>query len=211
VVRRRHACFFLAWAQRGRTKLRGPNQRLWLARLEREHDNLWAALEWVLADPGGAELGLRLAAALAPFWSIRGYFTEGREWLARTLERSGGTPAPLHAEALLCAGALAPNHGDYAIARALCKASLALFRELGDQQNMAWSLAILGHTAEWQSDYTAARSFLEESLPLLREVNDTWRMAAVVSRMVFAASHQGDLAAARAVRGKPGGRPGIGR
>jgi predicted ATPase len=62
-VRQRHAEFFLALAEEAEPELLGPHQEAWLERLEREHDNLRAALRWLL-DEKEAELALRLAGAL---------------------------------------------------------------------------------------------------------------------------------------------------
>ena len=75
-VRDRHRDWFLAFAERAERALQGPDQALWLKRLEAEHDNLRAALEWSSADP---ETGLRLASALWPFWYLRGYVSKERE------------------------------------------------------------------------------------------------------------------------------------
>src|SRR5258706_155752 len=104
-ARRAHAYYFLALAERAGPALRGQDQRAWIFRLEREHDNLRAALRWLLDQsvPEGSdttaerEAGLRLAGALGYFWYVRGYHTEGRRWLeealARTPQREGGESA----------------------------------------------------------------------------------------------------------------------
>jgi predicted ATPase len=47
-VRDRHAAFFLALAEEAEPELTGPQQRVWVERLEGEHDNLREALSWVL-------------------------------------------------------------------------------------------------------------------------------------------------------------------
>jgi predicted ATPase len=57
-VRGRHTAFFLALAEEAEPELAGPEQRLWVERLEGEHDNLREAVSWVL-DRGETEPGLR--------------------------------------------------------------------------------------------------------------------------------------------------------
>ena len=62
----------------------------WLERLEREHDNLLAALGWA-REQKAAEVALRLCGALWRFWYTRGYLSEGRRWIDQALAmvRSG--------------------------------------------------------------------------------------------------------------------------
>jgi predicted ATPase len=85
-IRRRHANFFLALAEEAEPRFRGPGATTSLGRLETEHDNIRAALSWLL-ESGEAELGLRLGATLLWFWSARGYWSEGARWLEEALAK----------------------------------------------------------------------------------------------------------------------------
>src|SRR5262249_13040543 len=90
VAQRRHAEFFLRAAEHVRGAEASPRAQEALAYLERERDNLRAALAWSQTPGGDQELGLQLGVALGWFWKIRGYFTEGREHLARLLAADPG-------------------------------------------------------------------------------------------------------------------------
>ena len=85
----RHRDYFLALAEEAEPKLRGAEQAAWLRRLEAEHDNLRAALEWGLVDAKPSS-GFRLCGALQQFWTTRGHVSEGRAWCARVLAQRGG-------------------------------------------------------------------------------------------------------------------------
>ena len=63
-------------------QLRGPDQLTWLSCLETEHDNLRTAFAWWnLIGRTRCDFGIALAAGLGEFWSLRGYYSEGRQWL----------------------------------------------------------------------------------------------------------------------------------
>ena len=98
-TRGRHAAFFLALAEEAEPELSGTQQGLWVERLEGEHDNLRAALSWVLEREEG-ELGLRFGGALWRFWTARGYISEGLGWLESVLASSGPRVAPPRVKAL---------------------------------------------------------------------------------------------------------------
>jgi len=101
-ARRRHFDYFVALAERAEPELRKANVLEWLDRLEAEHDNLRAALDWAAdADAQGVA---RLAGALHRFWDARGYFVEGFDRLERAVAlHTPKTPrdfAPCSAQAL---------------------------------------------------------------------------------------------------------------
>jgi non-specific serine/threonine protein kinase len=195
-LRGRHRDYFLALAEEA--DVYGPEQGACLERLEAEHDNLRAALEWCQTQEAGVEAGLRLAAALWWFWLIRAYFSEGRAYLAAVLTRQGAAErTQLRANALRAAGLLAHEQGDYAAARPLIEQSLAIFQELGDKRRIALSLYSLGRVALVQGEYGAAKPLFEQSLAILREVGPGFGLT--LTNLGVVAYKQGEYRAARAL------------
>ncbi len=191
-----HAAYYLALAEETEPRLTGAGKGRGLKRLQREHENLRAALaRWVECNEW--EAALRLGGALLHFWWMRGYLSEGRAELARALAGSWGVVATVQAKALRAAGTLAGLQGDFAQAKALCGESLALFRALGDRRGSATSLSILGFAAWQQSDFAAARSLLEEAVPLCREVDDKDGLAFVLVQLAIVFLLQGEYDQAR--------------
>ena len=198
-VRERHLGHFVSLAEEAEPRLQEADQATWLSRLEQEHDNLRAALEWSLVSTA-TDPGLRLCGALQRFWITRGHYTEGREWCARVLEAARAeAPALARAKALNCAGLLAYHQVDYAAARAQHEASLAIRRQLGDRRSVAVSLNNLGLVALDQGDLDSARSLHEESLAIARELGNRNGVARSLGNLGMVASEQHDFAAARAL------------
>jgi predicted ATPase/class 3 adenylate cyclase len=196
-IQRAHADYYLALVEVTEPELTGPEQTVWLDRLETEHDNLRAALRWA-EESGETEIGLRLAGALCQFWLVRGHLSEGQEQLARLLTLVGTSiRTAAQAKALTGAGNLAHNLGDYAAARAFSEESLAIWREIGDKGGIAASLNHLGWAAWRQGDYAAARSLSEEGLAIWREIKDKQGIATSLNNLGWVAHHQGDYAVAR--------------
>jgi tetratricopeptide (TPR) repeat protein len=194
----RHLAFFLALAEEGDSQLRGPQAVAWLERLDVERHNLRAALERGLSRPGKVRvMGLRLAVALWQFWYRRGYLTEGREWLAQALAAATVADAELYAALHHGAGVLAWNQGDYVAAHEHYEESLALRRQMGDEQGMAALLNNLGNLALDQGQYTQARAYLEESVEIKRRLGHRVGIATSLANLGVVAYEQGDHEAAR--------------
>jgi predicted ATPase/class 3 adenylate cyclase len=201
-VQEQHAQCFLLAAEVAEPHLEAGDQAMWLERLDQDHDNLRAALQWFAAQRQ-VESGLRLASALWKFWFIRGYIPEGREYLADLLdlvaladEQVPPIPAAVRAQALNEAGVLARYASDYEGARELIRDSLRIRRALGDPKGIADALANLGYVVLQQGDYAAARSAYEESLAINRGLDNRQGIADALSHLAFAAYYEGDLARA---------------
>ncbi len=154
-VRERHAEYYLALAEgeEADPELLGGRPVAWLKRMETEHGNLRAALNWLLdedAEPEGgrAEPGLRLAVALYWFWHTQDHQIEGRRFLERAVSgRSNPTATRWRARALNGAAWIALFQGDYGASKTLVEEGLALYRELGDKEGIASGLTDLGYVA----------------------------------------------------------------
>jgi DNA-binding CsgD family transcriptional regulator/tetratricopeptide (TPR) repeat protein len=196
-VRRRHAEYYLALAEQAEPELTGPRQATWLERLEREHDNLRAALGWAL-EHDQAKLGLHLAAALWRFWDLRGHFGEGRDWLERALARWPGAPAAARARALNTVGNLEHRHGEHERAEAHYEEALNLWRESGDRRDIAVSLHNLGIVTLQRGDFEQAEALHDESLAIFRALGDQHSVALSLTGLGVLARNRGDRERARA-------------
>ena len=196
-TRARHRDFFVALAEEAEAQLIGAEQTAWLRRLESEHENLRAALEWSAADADPVK-GLRLCGALQRFWYTRGYFNEGRAWCGLLLARPGAqTPTRERAKALRGAGWLAREQCDYAAASALLEEGLALGQALEDPRGVAHALHGLGGIAREQGDFETARERFARSLDLYRNAGDRQGVAAALNSLGLLARELGDYPAAR--------------
>jgi predicted ATPase/DNA-binding CsgD family transcriptional regulator len=197
-----YAAYYLRLAEEAEPQLSGRQQISWFEQLEREHDNLRATLSWLLEQGSEAqrsELALRLGGALAQFWEIRGYVSEGRHWLERVLQISRGVRSAVRAKALVGAGRIASFQDDFGQAEAWCREGLALYRELGDRQGSAAALLFCGYAAMMRSKYAEARSLLEEAMVLIREAGDPVGSVTVNYLLANVLFFQGDYTRAHAL------------
>ena len=205
-VRGRHAAWSLALAEWAEPQLTGPQQGIWLARLELEHDNLRKALDLYEQQVEGIDAGLRLAGALSRFWYVRGYWSEGRQRMGQALKATGGPEgiagpetSTLRAKVLNGAGYLAYKQSDSAVAQALHEESLTIYRQSGNLRGMASSLNNLSNVAQYLGDNAGARALLEECLTIHRQLGDLRGMATSLANLGNVARWQDDFAGARAL------------
>jgi predicted ATPase/class 3 adenylate cyclase/DNA-binding CsgD family transcriptional regulator len=194
-VRHAHAEYYLQFAEVADPALRGPQQEVWFHRLERELDNLRAALSWLLerGEAGESiEMALRLGAALSEFWQVRSHTHEGWTFLERALERSEGVAVAVRAKALNAAGDLAMELGNHDRGEELCQQSLALLRESGDLAGVGEALHYLGNASWLKGDLATARFHFAESLKITTETGNKKFMASSLIILSLVDMEQGD-------------------
>jgi predicted ATPase/DNA-binding CsgD family transcriptional regulator len=191
-MKRAHAEYFLALAEEAEPRLWESGDKAWFERLEREHDNMRAALFWTL-DHEEAELALRLGGALRWFWRARGYYGEGRRWLERALSENGRTSAAARARALDGVGWLASEQRDMDRVEAAAEEGLKLCDEAGiGGVILADFKNLLGEAAWLRGDYERAGKLVEEGLILHREARNTKGIAWSVCSLANTSSELGD-------------------
>ena len=201
-VRGRHAGFFLDLAEEAEPEINGAQRRLWLERLEAEHDNLRAALSWAI-ESQESETGLRLAGALWYYWQHSGRLSEGRRWLREALSLGGGGATASRAKALGAAGYLAWfAQGDLDAARSQLEESVEIYRELQDKRGLAYALQYLPVVMAYQGDFEPALTLGEESVRLFREVGDRWGLGMALNHLGHVPEAQDDHALANRVFGE---------
>jgi non-specific serine/threonine protein kinase len=142
----------------------------WLNWLERDHDNVRAALGWSQSDPARIEFAAGLLMALVWFWYRRGYFSEGRMWAGRLLSAPElQNPIPARAIALQANALMAIWQGEQDFALSQINESEAIW---GDLHQGQWSglitlgrgIALInkGHDLEAQPMLQESRQFFKE-------------------------------------------------
>jgi predicted ATPase/DNA-binding CsgD family transcriptional regulator len=191
-VRRRHADFFLALAERARPELRGPQDRIWLERLEREHDNMRVALSLAL-ESEEAELALRMAGALGTFWHMHSHSDEGRKWLEAALARDKSASVGVRIGALEALYWLAHDRWDHDRAEAIAREAMELSADAEIDDSLAASLRIMSAGPAWvRGDYGRGREMLEQSLLISRRAGDRILIAEALLQLAATAWGVGD-------------------
>jgi predicted ATPase/class 3 adenylate cyclase len=197
-LRRRHALAYLGLAERAAPSLTTSDQRTWLDRLARDHDNLRAAHGWAI-EKDDAAVGLRLVTALWRFWQIRGYLFEGRSRADAAIAIPGARDAgETYLAAVDASGGLCYWLADFRCAEARYEEVLAVRRAGGDKRAVAEALYNLGFTQLFfREDVERARKLSEEALALFREAGEERGTAKALWALGNVASYQNDPAAAR--------------
>lgn len=189
LTRRRHADYFLGLAETAARGLDGPEQTQWFDRLDDEHDNLRAALDWArVAQP---PLVSRLAAALGWFWKTRGHVSEGRSWLARGLTTEVD-PTPLRGRLLASEAQLAWHKGDRAAAIDASAEGVDIARA-GDRIALARALDLYAFILVGSSELAAARGVVAEAIKTARQAREPLLLGGTINTAGILALHLGEI------------------
>ena len=205
-IQRSHYAYFYGFAEHARTFLTGPQQKIWLQRLEQEHDNVRAAFDFCLHLPAASQeesdapgvRALRLGIALGRFWEMHGHYSEGRSRMQTVLERADTQAnSQERCDALNTLGVLCAMQGDFGPARRYHEEALTLQKARQDRSGMAHSTNRLAVIAVRQGDYATATAQFEEALAFCEATGDRQKAASIQNNLGLIAMEQHDWERAR--------------
>lgn len=175
-LRRQRTEYFLNLVERAEPGLRGPEQEVWLERLEEELDNLRATIRWLL-EARNFEDAIVVGWRIWPFWYVRGYSREGLRWMEESLASGDAVSRVGRAKALVLTGIMSLGLADRRPSTALFEEALEHFRREGCESGAALALLGAGLEAVFSGDARRGERFLEESVYLFRRANDAWGLS----------------------------------
>jgi predicted ATPase/transcriptional regulator with XRE-family HTH domain len=178
-LRERHARYYVQFAEQAEAEIHGPRQLIWFDRLEREHENIRAALTWSL-QRGVPDVGLRLVGALWWIWTY-GRLREGYQWASALLPHVDMVAPEVQAKVLQGIVSLAWYLGQVEHMVALAEKSAELSRRTGSWRNTAQVWIVLGLLAAVRGEHAQAAEWHRQSLALLRESGDPWELGAALA------------------------------
>ncbi len=195
ILRRKHLAYYAELTSEASPQFWRSNQREWMDRLEDEHDNLRAALEWSLCEDCGKDLlpmGMRIATSISYFWLVRGHWSEAWDWMKQLLEapQAREMKNEIKAQLIYSAGFMVKELGDVNIARDLFNQSFSQAKELQDQRSQAFATLGLGEIALNEHAIPDAETHINQALTMFRSLDDK-------VGILLALSYKGGLAADR--------------
>ncbi|WP_433682084.1 protein kinase domain-containing protein [Nocardia sp. CA-119907] len=167
---RRHRNWYERLALDANADWTSPRAFEWITRLRREQSNLRQALEFCVSDSPDA--GIRIAAAIWPFWFSHGSLSEGRRWLDRLMARRTGQITVDQGMAIYAACLIAAMQGDLPAVAALVREGRALVEQTTDPLTRAHIDLAHGLLALYSGNPSDARPYLEKAAQVHAERGD---------------------------------------
>ena len=166
VIRGRHLRWCMDFAKKSRAGVLLNDRGKWVNRVEDELPNLRQAMHWAVREGGMPNEAHILANQLGQFWQLRGYLREGLSWNETLLTHHDGVSPSVLAETFDMASFFAQHLWDFERGKQYMEEALALWRETGNDDGIAWGLSMLGWIYERAGDYEQAQRLADESITL---------------------------------------------
>ena len=194
-IRRSHADYFLRFAERTVPDMRSGASTYWNQYLEREHDNLRAAIRWSLREE--PIYAARFAIALEMFWTVHGHFRECQHWIRQIFAIPFALPASMRWQLKTRLGIMTQFRGELDSARAIYSECLEDARSRGDSIQISQSLRGVAAIEYMQLNFETAIEIANQALSLSESMGDKFGSAAAHSRLSDIAMAKGDREIAR--------------
>ncbi|HYO48187.1 MAG TPA: tetratricopeptide repeat protein [Gemmatimonadota bacterium] len=191
-VRSRQLDYFLDLALRAEPMLTGTDQAEWLDRLDRDHENVAAIMDWAL-EAGEVERAVRLGSSMWWFFWLRGHFAEMRTRLELALQQGSDLPRSLRANLLVAIGSIATMDGEGELATRHFEQAVELERNREDRSGVPRALRSLASGLNNLGRYEHALPFYEEALAMDRELGNSLGECAALRGLAKTALFMGDL------------------
>ncbi|MFE3289392.1 protein kinase [Rhodococcus sp. NPDC059234] len=163
-TRRRHRDWFERLALKAEADWIGPRQLDWIARLQLDQQNIREALEASIAEPDDVAVGLRITAALYPFWLASGQINEGARWTERMLAVEGVPRGPAWVRAISLGAVLNGFQGDVPTGAERVDRARAAAADIDDPDATATMLYAAGNLALMSGDISTAATHFDAAL-----------------------------------------------
>jgi DNA-binding CsgD family transcriptional regulator len=181
-ARERHLAHFLGLAEAATTFLDGPQQGKWLARLDQDRDNLFAAHRSCDVMPDGVERGLRIANSLMRYWFNRVALLQGQQIIEEAIARPGvEEQGKLYALGLMNSGRIFAFRGLDTQSQAQFERAVAVARRCAADEIAVESMGRMGYAYLGLNNRAAARAVLEEASSLALDLPKEFVRARTVS------------------------------
>jgi len=191
-LRTRHAEHFADLTSESFEHLDRPELGEWTRRLEEEHDNIRAALQWAI-ESGQARTAMRLAM-IWRFWLARGYMAEGLRWSLDSLALPGAQErTALRAHVLNGAAGLAYRIGDFTTSKRAFQEARDIRNEIGDEPGALRILSNIAHLHVLEGDLDQAESLYRQSLEGQERFGETDRTSVTLNNLARVAMFAGDF------------------
>jgi predicted ATPase/DNA-binding CsgD family transcriptional regulator len=164
--------------------------------LDVEWANVEAALDFFAGSAPDAEMGLRMAADLWMYWTVRGLYRAGSRRLEALLAIAP-TPNPTRAMALWAWGFLSQATGDFDGALSTFEEARAVCDQTGGDRERAYALVGLGLAHLRLGNIELARDWEAQAHERMLRVDDPYGLGLCHYFLATAAATAGQLADAR--------------
>jgi predicted ATPase/DNA-binding XRE family transcriptional regulator len=195
-LRDRHRVWYQNLAVLAQEQIGGPNQGAWLDRLEHDHDNLRAALEWCIGQ-GNARDGLEFAWGLTYFWRLYGYHEQTHSVCERLLALPGG--GLLTRGRAMALSWRAWHAREAAARREAYQEAIDIMGNVGERRWAGYFGRFLAIQAVEAGDDERAEAIFQESLEVARDTKDRWLEGNALTRLSLLAMRWGNVARAVAL------------